>query len=137
MSVNPHPPNKKTLKWVWIPTLPTKKQTKQTKQKKSKKIQTFLHKNIWFIKVCWPVSQTWIYFYLHVSTFIGLLFYSQICLWLKTTWKMFKSWTINMFKIDKKRNSWRTIFKRNFLIHSLFFNKVKLILHQQIKQFNS
>jgi hypothetical protein len=50
---------------------------------------------------------------------IGPFFYSQI--WLKTTW--------NMFKIDKKRNGWRTIFKRNFLVHWLFFNKVKWILY--------
>ena len=64
------------------------------------------------------------------SQTIGLFFYSQTCLWLKTTWNMFKSWTINMLKIDKKnRNGWRTIFKRNFLVHWLFFNKVKLILH--------
>ena len=60
---------------------------------------------------------------------IGLFFYSPIFLWLITTLNMFKSWTINMFKIDKKRNGWRTIFKRNFLVHWFFFNKVKLILH--------
>jgi hypothetical protein len=53
---------------------------------------------------------------------------------------MFNSWTINMFKIDKKRNGWRTIFKRNFLVHWLFFNKVKLtnqtiqLLNTQTKQ---
>ena len=48
---------------------------------------------------------------------IGLFFYSQTCLWLKTTWNTFNSWTINLFKIDKKHNGWRTIFKRNFLVH--------------------
>ena len=31
-------------------------------------------------------------------------FYSQTCLWLKTTRNTFKSLTINLFKIDKKRN---------------------------------
>jgi len=58
----------RTLKWVW--TSPPQK-----KQQKKQKIKTFLHKNIWFIKVCWPVSQTWIYFYLHVSTFMFLMFF--------------------------------------------------------------
>ena len=68
MSVTPFPPQKKTKQT-------NKQNRKNKKQKNQKKIKTFLHKNIWFIKVCWPVSQTWIYFYLHVSTFMFLMFF--------------------------------------------------------------
>jgi hypothetical protein len=35
--------------------------------------------------------------YLKPRIYRPVFFYSQTCLWLKTTWNTFKSWTINMF----------------------------------------
>ena len=47
-----------------------------------------------------------------------------------------------MLKIDKKRNGWRTIFKRNFLAHSSkinssLTNKTIQLLNTQTKQKNN
>ena len=59
--------------------------------------------------------------YYHTDLYKSWFFYSQTCLWLKTTWNTFKSWTINMFKIHKKkRNGSRTIFKRTILFIDYF-----------------
>ena len=67
--------------------------------------------------------------------FKAFFFYSQTCLWLNTIWNMFKSWTINKFKIDKKKNAMvEEQYLRELSSLLIIFNKVKLILYKQIQQ---